>query len=172
MENLDLIIKLKWRNIIPQVFLIIWLILPIAKIQSQDKPSMTIWMKDGSSEVFLLEEKPKVQYIYNTITISSSNIEQAYWYSEVKKITYSNIKTSDIENIINDNDLGIVQEGENLRIKGLPKNSLVSIYSIDGNLIYQIRTKEDNNVFINFGNFSSGVYILKAGTKSIKYFKR
>lgn len=172
MEKDSIPVRFRWREILPQAILIILLILPIAKIQAQGKPSMTIWMKDGSSEIFLLEEKPNVQYWDGVVIVSTTNIEKSYLYNDVKKFTYSNITTSDIEKIIKDDGLGIIQDGDDVCIKGIAKNTIVSVYSIDGSLLYQTNSKEGNSVVIKFNDYPSGVYILKAGTKSLKYLKR
>ena len=66
----------------------------------------------------------------------------------------------------------INREGDEVVFRGLPVGSKACIYSVNGMLVEQRQVTDSQPLTLSLKNRPDGVYIVKAGTETIKLMKQ
>ena len=64
------------------------------------------------------------------------------------------------------------REGSNVIFRGLPVGAVARVYSVNGMLVDQVKVIDGQPLTFSLQNRPNGVYIIKAGTETIKLMKR
>ena len=75
-----------------------------------------------------------------------------------RNFTYSEIRHCKIDNA---SEISIIQENRNVFISNVISNSVVKIFSSNGNLVLYQKIYGDNN--LDLSSFTSGLYVIKVG---------
>lgn len=109
-----------------------------------------------------LHKKPKAGRSY--YRIKQIDYDGKYSYSEIKSIL-----------VLNENGISILNDLNNLSIYslGTSKINSVSIYSLNGQLVYQLKNKSSDKIDVfNYKNFLPGLYFLQIKSSNGKYINR
>lgn len=137
---------------------------------AQEKNALVVKLTDGSTNTFVLSDKPVVTMPDNNVVISG-DASATYARSEVEKFYFIYYDPTEIESISKDNIAFFYEDGENVRITGLKDKTTVSVTSLDGKIISTQMSNGDGNVTIYLGNNPKGVYIISFEGRSIKVRK-
>jgi hypothetical protein len=66
----------------------------------------------------------------------------------------------------------INREGDEVVFRGLQDGTTASIYTVGGQLVGQVKATDNAPLTISLQNRPTGVYIIKAGTETIKIMKK
>ena len=142
-------------------------ILASMTIFAQEKNALVVKLTDGSTNTFVLSNKPVVTMPGNNVVISGV-ASATYSRSEVEKFYFIYDDGSGIESIGKDNIAFYYEDGENVRITGLKDKTTVSVVSLDGKVISTQKSDGVGSVTIYLGKHPKGIYIINFGGKSIK----
>jgi hypothetical protein len=142
-------------------------ILASMTIFAQEKNALVVKLTDGSTNTFVLSNKPVVTMPGNNVVISGV-ASATYSRSEVEKFYFIYDDGSGIESIGKDNIAFFYEDGENVRITGLKDKTTVSVASLDGKIISTQKSDGTGIVTISLGNHPKGIYIISVGGRSIK----
>ena len=138
----------------------------------QIKTHLVLWAKNGSIVAFALCDNPKLTFTETDIQITGRNIDVTYALDNMALITY---EAEDYVTPIKDietEDVSFNLTGESLLFPALKANSKVSIYSLNGTLIFKKSVQADGEYSFPLSNLDIGVYIIKVNGITYKIVKR
>ena len=130
-----------------KIFVLFIGILVSMTMYAQEKNALVVKLTNGSTNTFVLSNKPVVTMPDNNVVISG-DASATYARSEVEKFYFIHDDGSGIESIGNDN-IGI-------------------FYEDDGKNIGSQKSDGTGSVTISLGNHPKGIYIISFGGRSIK----
>lgn len=137
---------------------------------AQEKNALVVKLTNGTTNTFVLSNKPVVTMPDNNVVISGV-ASATYARSEVEKFYFIYDDGSGVESFGKDNIAFFYEDGENVRIKGLKDNATVSVASLDGKIISTQKSDGAGNITISLGNQPKGIYIISFEGRSIKIRK-
>ena len=160
-----------------KISLILFLIVSILAIAEVQKPkALVVRLSEGTENAYILSEEPVVTFQEDKMIVTGI-IEVAYFRSEISKFYFEDIDPDDprimksptrVDNVEKDNVVFRYVDGENILIRGLKENTVVTVSYIDGVLIYTKRSDSTGNISISLKNKKSGVYVISFNGRSIK----
>lgn len=160
-----------------KISLILLLMVSILAIAEVQKPkALIVRLSEGTENAYILSEEPIVT-IQEDKMIVTGIIEVAYFRSEISKFYFEDIDPDDprimknptgVDNVEKNNVEFRYVDGENILIRGLNENTIVTVTSIDGVLISSQRSDSTGNVSISLKNRKSGVYVISFEGRSVK----
>lgn len=155
------------------VFIFCLLTTSIVYAEEQKPNALIVKLNNGSENAFVLSEKPTIQIQDNKMLVSGV-VEVTYLRSNISKFYFQEISSDDpriisgIETVKKDNVTFSYLDGENVRITGLKKNTVVSVYTLDGKNISTQKSDGSDSITISLKNLPNGVYIISYNNRSIK----
>jgi len=113
----------------------------IGKVKSNSNPNKINYYK-------FLDDKPSIGK--NFYRLKQVDINRNFTYSEIRHCKIDNAS-----------EISIIQENRNVFISNVISNSVVKIFSSNGNLVLNQKINGDNN--LDLSSFTSGLYFLKVG---------
>ena len=132
--------------------------------------NLAVFTKDGSKVLYALEEKPKITFTDTELVITTKGVEIAYALSDMNLLTYENGETSNITNLYDDASFKL--DGESIVFSKLKANDIVSLYSINGTLVFKKKVSQDGEYGVSLNNIETGVYIVKVNSLTYKIMKK
>lgn len=132
---------------------------------AQTYNGVTLTMRDGSESIInFIGEQPTIKFSENKLLIITDESTTEFSRTDIAKLNYN--EGAGIDNI-NQNSTSITYNGDAIIFAGLPSNSTLAIYSIDGKLV-KSENLTDNNYILPFNNLAQGVYIVTINGVSTK----
>lgn len=135
-------------------------------------PRLVIWLKSGGKVVYELAESPKTTFVGSQLVITTVKTTATYERKDVLRYTYENAIYLGIDLQPGERRVQINSEGDQITFHGLQVGSTASVYAVNGTLIEQRMVTDDQPLTISLQNRPYGVYIVKAGTETIKVMKQ
>lgn len=135
-------------------------------------PKLAVWLKSGEKVVFELSDVPVTTFSGDQLVIRTNKVTIPYERKDVLRYTYENVLPDGIELLPSERRVEINRDGDEIIFRGLQEGNTASIYAVNGILIEQRKVKDRQPLTISLKNHPSGVYIVKAGTETIKVTKR
>ena len=139
---------------------------------SSGGPTLIVWLKSGEKVSYELADAPVTSFSDGKLIISTNKATISYERKNVLRYTFENVVTKGIELMPGERRVEINREGDEITFRGLPVGSYARVYSVNGMLIEQRRVSDTQPQTISLQNRPNGVYIVKAGTETIKLMKR
>lgn len=139
---------------------------------SSGGPTLIVWLKSGEKVSYELADAPVTSFSDGKLIISTNKATISYERKNVLRYTFENVVTKGIELMPGERRVEINREGDEITFRGLPVGSYAKVYSVNGMLIEQRRVSDTQPLTISLQNRPNGVYIVKAGTETIKLMKR
>lgn len=120
-----------------------------------------------------LTDKPVVSLSSDKLEISVLNV--SLLYDNVTSISFVDEASTVIENIKGtkaDSPKIVSFDGSYLKIEGIPANSSIYVYSLEGKMLLRQESGNDGSANIAFSNIKKGTFIVKTNTKSFKISKK
>lgn len=141
-------------------------------IPSTGGPTLIVWLKSGEKVSYELADAPVTSFSDGKLIISTNKATISYERKNVLRYTFENVVTKGVELMPGERRVEINREGDVITFRGLPVGSFARVYSVNGMLIEQRRVSDTQPQTISLQNRPNGVYIVKAGTETIKLMKR
>ena len=147
--------------------LLLFLFIVSLTIRSQ---SLVVWKHDGTNIRILFEDRPRTMFTEESLRIETSKASIEIPLEQVKKYTYE--LDADIINQPPSSP-AISYKGDKLFISGLTGGTKISVYSIDGRMLYEQSPNQRGETSILLTNLPKGVYLFKIGSLvTYKYYSK
>jgi hypothetical protein len=137
-----------------------------------DGPRLVVWLKSGEKVVYELAEAPVTTFSGSQLIIRTNKVSAQYERNKVQRYTYEDVVYLGIDLQPGERRVQVNQEGDEITFRGLPAGTTASVYSLDGLLVGQVKATDSQPLTISLQNRPNGVYIVKAGTETIKVMKK
>lgn len=133
---------------------------------------LVVWLKSGDKVGYDLVDVPVITFSGSKFIISTNKVNIPYERKDVLRYTFEYTEETGIDLSPGERRVEINREGDELIFRGLQIGGTASIYAINGTLIEQRKVTDSLPLTISLKNRPNGVYIVKAGTETIKVMKR
>jgi len=137
-----------------------------------DEPRLVVWLKSGEKVVYELAEAPVTTFSGSQLIIRTNKATATYERNKVQRYTYEDVTYSGIDLQPGERRVQVNHEGEEITFRGLPAGATASVYNVGGQLVEQVKATDGQPLIISLQNRPNGVYIVKAGTETIKIMKK
>lgn len=142
----------------------------------EEKPSLydlVMWAKDGSKiATYALTGKPKVTFNENKFAVECDGLEIEYYeLDNLARFTYEKNTETAIRSITTDKGK-FVMNGGVLTFSSLKANSTISIYSLNGALVFKKTIPQAGEYTLNIANLNVGVYMVNVNGSTYKIVKK
>ena len=131
---------------------------------------LAVCTKDGSKVLYALEEKPKITFTDTELVITTKGVEIAYALSDMNLLTYENGETTGITNLYDDASFKL--DGNAIVFSKLKAKDIVSLYSINGTLVFKKTVSQDGEYAVSLNNIETGVYVVNVNGLTYKFVKK
>lgn len=142
----------------------------IAKAEN-NPTNLVVWAKDGTKVAYALLEKPKVTFTETELIITSNGVEVNYALENMARFTYEDNTATAITNLQTD-ESSFKLDGESLLFPALKANSTVSVYSLNGALVFKKVIRKNGEYAFPLSNMKAGVYMVNVNGLTYKIVKR
>lgn len=140
---------------------------------AQEKDVLGIFMKDGTSVYFLLEEKPLITFENSNVKVVSSTDEAVFERSQVDCFEFVDEIPTAIEEVEEEFNREKCELSSNaIYLSGLTPGCKVQLFSIGGQSILAASANEDGTVTISIDSLPAGIYLVNYNVNTIKFIKQ
>ena len=137
----------------------------------EPKTNLVVWAKDGTQVAYALAKEPELTFTETDLIISTYDVEVNYSLENVDRITYESSETVSIMNLQTGKS-SFRLDSESLLFPALSVNSTVSLYSINGTLVFNKTIQTAGEYSFPLSGLNSGVYLVKVNGLTYKILKR
>ena len=134
--------------------------------------SLVVWAKDGSKVAFALSKKPKITFTEVDLQITGQGIDVSYALDNMVRFTYEVVNYETAIKDIQTEKVNFKLTGESLLFPELKANSTVSIYSLNGTLVFNKTIRMAGEYSFPLSGLNSGVYVVTVNGLTYKIVKR
>lgn len=135
-------------------------------------PRLVVWLKTGEKVVYELAEAPKTTFSGTQLIISTNKVTVPYDRKSVLRYTYEDVTYNGIDLQPGERRVQVNREGDEVTFRGLQAGTVAYVYTAGGTLVEQTSVTDSLPLTITLKNRPNGVYIVKAGTETIKVMKK
>lgn len=140
--------------------------------KAENNPTnLVVWAKDGTKVAYALAEKPKVTFTETDLVITANGVEVNYTLENMARFTYEDNISTAITNLQTDEST-FKLDGESLLFPTLKANSTVSVYSLNGVLVFKKTVHAAGEYSFPISNLSIGAYLVSVNGLTYKIVKR
>lgn len=133
--------------------------------------SLVLTMRDGSVTQFALQEEPVVTYSGGDMVVTCGESVLTTSMQDVLSCTFDNNITGITKLPAHENDEQSVFNFSNMTVEGLKTGTQVSVYTIDGKMISQMKANESGRASIDIAGQRGTIYIVRTPKKTFKIKK-
>lgn len=141
-----------------------------AKAES-NPTNLVVWAKDGTKVAYALAKQPKVTFTETDLVITANGIEVNYTLENMARFTYEDNTSTAITNL-QTNESTFKLDGESLLFPALKANSTVSVYSLNGTLVFKKTIRQNGEYSFPLSSLNTGVYLVSVNGLTYKIVKR
>ena len=135
------------------------------------KTHLVVWAKDGTQVAYALAEQPKITFTETDLVITSNGVEVNYTLENMARFTYETNDKTAIINLQTD-ESPFKLDGESLLFPALKANTTVSVYALNGTLVFKKTVRQDGEYALPLSNLIAGVYMVNVNGLTYKIVKR
>ena len=143
----------------------------LSAMADEPKTQLVVWAKDGTQVAYALAEKPKVTFTETDLVITANGVEVNYTLENMACFTYEDNTSTAITNLQTD-ESSFKLNGESLLFPSLKANSTVSVYSLNGTLVFKKTVHQNGEYAFPLSNLNAGVYMVNVNGLTYKIVKR
>ena len=143
----------------------------LATMAEENKTHLIVWAKDGTKVAYALAEQPKITFTETDLVITSNGVEVNYTLENMARFTYESNDNTAITNLQTD-ESPFKLNGESLLFPSLKANTTVSIYSLDGTLVFKKTIRQNGEYALPLSNLIAGVYMVNVNGLTYKIMKK
>ena len=143
---------------------------------ASEKKVLGIFMTDGTSISFYLNEQPTVKFVGDNVKVSSVSEEAIIARTLVERFTFLDKMPTSIEEIEIDNNRSVhnnleISE-EAVSIGGLAGDGQVHLFTLKGKKILTTTADGEGNASLSLESLPAGIYLINYNNTTIKFIKR
>ena len=104
------------------------------------------------------------------MVITTKSVEIAYALSDMNLLTYENGETTGITNLHDNADFKL--DGNAIVFSKLKAKDIVSLYSINGALVFKKNVTVDGEYAVSLNDIETGVYVVSVNGLTYKFMKK
>ena len=135
------------------------------------KQQLVVWQKNGDKVRFDLAELPETTFTNGQLVVTTSKTTVYYQLENILRYTYEGVKTA-IDLMPNERSVVVSRDGDAVTFENLKAGTTVSIYAANGTLVEQLTAAEGQPLRCSVSSHPNGVYLVKAGSQTIKLLKQ
>lgn len=143
----------------------------LSAMADEPKTQLVVWAKDGTKVAYALAEKPKVTFTETDLVITSQGVEVSYTLENMARFTYESNDGFAIINLQTDESPFKLTD-ESLLFPALKANSNVSVYALNGALVFKKTVRQDGEYAFPLSNLNAGVYMVNVNGLTYIIVKR
>ena len=143
----------------------------LSAMADEPKTQLVVWAKDGTQVAYALAEKPKVTFTETDLVITANGVEVNYTLENMARFTYEDNSATGITNLQTD-ESSFKLNGESLLFPALKANSTVSLYTLNGTLVFKKTVRQNGEYAFPLSNLNAGVYMVNVNGLTYKIVKR
>ena len=153
------------------LFVLVLTCLSITMMADEPKMYLLIWDNDNSSVAYALDDEPKITFSDTDLIIKTNNVEVNYPLESMNRFTYETSKNTAIRNLQTD-EVTFRIDGKSLLFPSLKANSKISLYSLNGTLVFTRIIQEMGEYSFPLSGLIPGVYLVNINGLTYKVVKR
>ena len=153
------------------ILILLMSLISLSAIADEPKTLLVVWAKDGTQVAYALAEKPKVTFTETDLVITANGVEVNYTLENMARFTYEDNTATVITNLQTD-ESPFKLTGESLLFPALKANSTVSVYSLNGTLVFKKTIRQNGEYAFPLSNLNAGVYMVNVNGLTYKIMKR
>lgn len=138
--------------------------------QESKSYNITLWMTDGTTTVYALQDKPVLTFTSEALTVSCKGMDSDVPLSELIKYTFEDYVPDGISGLPSAEQVGI--SGGSVTLKAGCSALTVSVLTLDGKTVMSETVEAGSSSVISLGSLNRGVYIIKANNTTYKILKK
>lgn len=146
-------------------------LLPSMTWAQTGKQHLVVWQKNGEKVRYDLAELPETSFEDGWLIITTSKTTVEYQLANILRYTYEGVNTA-VELLPNERSVSVNQEGDAITFQNLKAGTTVSIYTANGTLVEQQTATEGLPLTLSVSQRPAGVYLVKAGSQTIKLLRQ
>lgn len=143
----------------------------LSAMADEPKTQLVVWAKDGTKVAYALAEKPKVTFTETDLVIKAKGVEVNYSLENMVCFTYESNENTAIRNLKTD-EVSFKLDGESLLFPSLSASSTVSLYSLNGTLVFNKTVQTAGEYSFPLSGLNAGVYVVSINSLTYKIVKR
>lgn len=158
------------KKLMKRLFVYILFLLNFTSVVAAEANTLVLELKNGTKEMYQLDDKPVITFDSNNLYISSSKVYMKYYlFSNLSRYYFVDNGSSAIQSMQNDDVAFSFRyvDKDNVVLTGTDR---AEVYSVDGKKLLDV-VEQSDELNINLGDFPSGVYVIKTNNKSFKIRK-
>ena len=155
-------------------FLFLFLCVGIVSANAIAAKQLVVQAKDGTKVSYLLKSYPNISFTENEINISSNDVVITYSVSQTAKFYYETVEIDQETGLtdIQTEETIYRQEGNAIIFSSLKEGSRISMYAINGSLIYSKDNIPSGEYMFSLDNLSTGAYLINVNEITCKIIKQ
>ena len=145
------------------------LLLVTVKLSAIEYTTLIVDMRDGSSAMVQLIEKPTITFDGEMMKIVSSKTTLEFSRSDVKKYRFSRHEVSSVEELSFSPQATI--EDNTIVVSGIADGTAVTVYTTSGTVVCSA-VADGGSCILSLDSLPSALYIVTYNNTTIKFFKR
>lgn len=146
-------------------------LISLSAIADEPITQLIVWAKDGTQVAYALAEKPKVTFTETDLVITANGVEVNYTLENMARFTYEDNTATAITNLQTD-ESPLKLTGESLLFPNLKANSIVTVYSLNGTLVFKKTVHKNGEYAFPLSNLNAGVYMVNVNGLTYKIMKK
>ena len=135
------------------------MILLTGSISALAQNALTIAMADGSSRVFLLNERPQLLWEGDNVILTTPTVELTIPRADFKGFTIG--ESDGVRDIVDGNSRVTIGTDGQLRATGLKAGSMLTVYDAAGRTLHQQAVGAGGQVTVSLSAQPAGTYLVK-----------
>ena len=133
---------------------------------------LVLWQKSGEKVYFDLNDMPETTFENGLFVIKTNNATVQYQMNNVLRYTFEGTGNTGIDLLPSERSVNISKEGDAVTLRNLSEGTTITVYAANGTLLETRQVKGGQPFTLSVAQRPAGVYIVKAGSETIKLLKR
>lgn len=131
------------------------------------QPATHVRVTPASGDAVLLsfDSSPEITMLADGVKVASVDLNSplSFQFDEIESIDF--VSETEVASVAGD-DLKVVVLSDRVEFAGIPQNSLLRVFSLEGHLLYS--QNASGNAVLYKADFPSGIYVVAVGNNSFK----
>jgi len=155
------------------LFLFILFGLGVSSIMAQTATKrLVLWQKSGEKVYFDLNDMPETTFENGLFVIKTNNATFQYQIDNVLRYTFEGTGNTGIKLLPSERSISLSKEGDEVTMRNLRAGTVVTIYAANGTVLETRQVTDSQPLTLSVAQRPAGVYIVKAGSETIKLLKQ
>ena len=133
---------------------------------------LVLWQKSGEKVYFDLNDMPETTFENGLFVIKTNNATVQYQMNNVLRYTFEGTGNTGIDLLPSERSVNISKEGDAVTLRNLSEGTTITVYAANGTLLETRQVKGGQPLTLSVAQRPAGMYIVKAGSETIKLLKR